>query len=265
MTPRSPRRRGLFLALFAMAALAANQADSQTLTGIVEEFEHTEYAGISSHFSVTDARVDGVSLYDGNVVIFCSDLAARSIDEDGISYPYVFTQENSPLSIGSMDDFHVWSRYSTPQNEAIAQAQAHWLVDNFYESYFVSTPSGETSARQYAFQNVIWEIMGDGGTAAGLDFTTGNINRSKFAPGGSADAPELWAHMNTLVDAINASGVTGDYVSRYQIFAALDSRDGYQDYFALASTPEAMLVPEPSTGALVLLASGLMVSRRRRS
>ena len=59
----------------------------------------------------------------------------------------------------------------------MALSMALWLVDNYYDSYF-QHPGAEASEKQYAFQNVLWEIFGDGGTPEGLDFGTGNINRS---------------------------------------------------------------------------------------
>ncbi|MEP4078127.1 PEP-CTERM sorting domain-containing protein [Haloferula sp.] len=257
--------RGLILGLFALSFLAAETVQSQTLTGEVNAYDHTDYAGTASHFSLGNARVEGEFLFEGDVVIFCSDIAARSIDRDIDTYPYTLTEDNSPITMGLIEDFDVWSRYSNTQDEAVAQAQAHWLVNNFYESYFVNTPAGETHARQYAFQNALWEIMGDGGTDEGLNFTNGNINRSKFSTGGSSEAPELWAHMNILIDAVNAANVESGYKSQFQIFAALDSRDGYQDYFALASTVEPMLVPEPSSSGLILFSLGLMIARRRRN
>ncbi|MEM1084447.1 MAG: PEP-CTERM sorting domain-containing protein [Verrucomicrobiota bacterium] len=256
--------RGLLLDLTLLTLATGQTSHAQNLTGSVTAYEHPAYAGVASHFAISNAQANGAFVFEGDVVIFCSDLPARSLDEDISSYPFALTNANSAISIGSIDDFDIWDRYTTPQDEGLAKAQAHWFIDNYYEDYFINPPASEESARQYAFQNVLWEIMADGGTAAGLDFTTGNTNRSRFSPSGSRSAPELWSHMTTLVNAINASGVDSSYEEQFQIYGALDSRDGYQDYFLLAATTEAMAVPEPSTSMLVLAAGTLLAGRRQR-
>lgn len=236
---------------------------AQTLTGDLTAFDHPEYAGVASHFRISNAEAGGEGIYDGELIMFCSDLAARSLDEDISSYPYQLTSANSSLSLGSLDQFDVWDRYSTSQDEALATAQLHWLVDNFYISHFLAAPSGEESLRQYAFQNVIWEIFGDGATSNGLDLTNGNIRRSKFGPSGSSSSPELWSEMNNLISAVENSGVTAAYEGRYEVFGVLDSRGGYQDYFAISAQPDTFAVPEPATGLMLIGCCALLLRRRR--
>lgn len=230
------------------------------LTGELQAIDHPTFAGIASHFVINDARVGGETIYDSQVFIFCSDVAASSLDEDSLSYPHTLTEANSPLSIGALDDFDIWDRYSTTQDELLAIAQIHWLVDNYYESHFLNPTPGSEDMLQYALQNVIWEIFADGGTSLGLNFRNGNVTRSQFRFTQRA----LWNEMNRILNAVETSGVTADYVSTYNILGVLDEREGYQDYLALAADPVLMEIPEPD---IALLAGGfgvLLILRRRR-
>ncbi len=244
-----------------LAILLGTLASAQDLTGLVEAYEYPQYAGVSSHFSASELQFMGEQVFNGEAFLFCSDLAARSIDEDITSYPYALSPSNSTLTMGSLEVMDVWDRYLTPQDEGVARAEVRWLVDNYFESWFLN-PSSDADARRYAFQNAIWEIFGDGGTSAGLDFETGNIDRSKFGPGGSSSSPLLWGYMNQLIQAVEGSGVDDSYVPVYQFSAALDSRAGYQDYLILAASP-ALMVPEPSAAVFCLLGSVVALRRRR--
>jgi len=167
------------------------------------------------------------------------------------------------LNEGIADQLDVWDRYA-PRDEALATAQAMWLIDSYYVDYFTNPPGAEIDERQSAFQNAIWEIFGDGGTGSALNFSTGNINRSKFGPSGGSSAPELWAHMNILIDGLNSSGVTAAYQPTYEWFTALDARNGYQDYLVLSLDASLMPVPEPASGTLAMLSATLLRARRRR-
>ena len=40
--------------------------------------------------------------FGGEVVIFCSDVDARSPDEDALAYPYTLTNANSDFALGTM-------------------------------------------------------------------------------------------------------------------------------------------------------------------
>lgn len=251
------RLRLLALTALVLPGLALH---GQMITGTIEAIDHPSYAGIASGFTLSDAREDGDLIYDGEVLIFCSDLAASSFDEDISSYPYDLTAANSPFFVGELTTMDIWARHSTAQDEALALAQVHWLVDNYYES---SVLNGDSTS-QYAFQNVVWEIFGDGGTASGLDFTNGNIIRSKFGPDGSRESPELWATMNSLLAAVENSGVSADYQAQHQILAVHDTRSGYQDYVGLAASPTLMQIPEPSSFSLVGAAGLLLILRRNR-
>jgi len=263
-----PLRRGTLSCLAKIAplflALAAG-AQAQTITGSLTTYSHPQYAGIDAHFLITGARIDGQSVYNGSMVIICTDLAAISIDEDNLSYPTTLTGSYPPLTEGVADQLDVWDRYA-PRDEALATAQAMWLIDSYYVDYFTDPPAAEISERQYAVQNAIWEIFGDGGTGSALNFSTGNIIRSKFSPTGGSPAEELWDHMNILIDAVNSSGVTAAYQPTYQWFTALDGRNGYQDYLALSLDASLMPVPEPASGTLALLSGVfLLASRKRRN
>jgi len=254
-------KRGVAAVLATMLTIWAGAAKGQVITGDLTPIEHPAYAGIASHFDIEDFAASGVSMFGGEVVIFCTDLAARSLDEDQLGFPYSLTQANSMLSVGSPDQLDVWGRYSTPQDEAQALGMAMWLIDNFYYDYFVD-PSSDASARQYAFQNTLWEIFGDGGTAAGLDFSTGNIIRSRFGPGGSTENPLLWGYMTNLLDAVANAPVGEGYTPSSEVQIALDSRTGYQDYLMVDASP--VPVPEPGVWMLGLMAAIFGVARRRR-
>jgi hypothetical protein len=276
MNPRGPRRNTLrsrakrvTLALIGTCTLAGSPAPAQTLSGYLTPIEHPEYATIASQFRLDEARLDGHLLFGGTAYLFCGDYAGRSIDQNISSYPY-FTDT---LTLGSLEDMDVWDRYSTPQDEALALSQAHWFIDNFYESQFLN-PVGDANTSQYAFQNVLWEIFGDGGTAAGLDFTTGNIDRSRLARGGRWEAPELWDHMNELLGAVSSSGIDASYVRENEIWAAHDGRPNYQDYLLLAMDLEDMelppdypgpAIPEPAAALLAALGSLASLRRHRRN
>lgn len=264
---RAPSRFGMLLRptlLPATLALALTSAipslTAQTITGTIQAVEHPSYAGIASNFLLTDARAGGKPIYDGEMLIFCSDLAATSFDENMVSYPHALTEANSPFVLGSLEDLDVWNRYSTVQDEGVAIAMLQWFVDHHYETSFLN--GDETS--QYAFQNVVWEIFGDGGTANGLNFNGGNIKRSKFNAYGSNPSPELWRVMNALLDSVGSSGVTSAYVPQNRLLAIHDVRPGYQDYLGLASTPSLMQIPEPSTALLAGFALLAGCGRRNR-
>ena len=256
-----PHSRHLTSLLLSLLSLIAGQLCAQTITGTMEAIEHPSYAGIASNFLVVDARVDDELIYDGELLIFCSDLDATSLDEEVSSYPHDFTAANSPLVLGSLETLDIWSRYSKTQDEALALAMLHWFVDNHFESSFLN--GDDTS--QYAFQNVVWEILGDGGTSNGLNFLSGNIDRSKFSPYGRKDAPELWDEMNAMLDSIVAANITTAYQPQNQILAIHDIRPGYQDYIGLARTPAYMQIPEPQVLPLVGIAGILLLTRRRRA
>lgn len=245
-----------------LAALAA-PLNAQTITGDLDAFQHPSYASFASHFSISDFAAGGVSMFGGEVVIFCSDVDARSPDEDALTYPYTLTNANSDFSLGTLQQLDVWNTHANPQDEALAIAMALWLVDTHYADYFVA-PVADAQERQYAFQNAIWEIFGDGGTSTGLSYSTGNVTRTRFAPGGPNDSPLLWGYMNTLITevtaAVNNSTLDSTYVATNDVRAALDSRPFYQDYLLVAAAP----VPEPATALLILLAT-LPLARRRRT
>ena len=199
--------------------------------------------------------MNGEQFWGGTGNIFCSDLAATSLDEDSSVYPRPVS-----LTFGTIEEMDIWDRYSTSQNEALALAQVRWLVDNHYDSHFLN-PSSNVSEMQYAFQNVVWEIMGDGGTSSGLSFWTGNIVRSKFSDSDNYGTM-LWTIMNDLLDEVRNSGVTESYRATSEIYAAMDSRAGHQDYIFLAN--EVTIVPEPNTVFLGLIGLALILRRRVR-
>lgn len=239
----------------ASAGLFLQSANAQSVTGSLNAYNHPSYAGIAAHFRIDDLEVGGSQFFGGTGNIFCSDLDGTSLDEDSQTYPRPVT-----LTFGALEDMDIWDRYSTPQNESLAMAQVRWLIDNRYDSHFLN-PGSDASEKQYALQNVIWEIMGDGGTAAGLDFSTGNIDRSKFS-NSRRYGTTLWTIMNDLLDDVENSGVDETYVATSEIYAALDSRSGYQDYIFLAN--EVTQVPEPNAALLGLLGLALILRRRSR-
>ncbi len=246
------------LQLAQLSLVLSTGLSAQNITADLYSVPHSTYAGIASQFRLENLQVDGQSVYSGRAYLFCADLPGRSLDEDSKTYPRVI----NTLSVGTMDQMEVWNRFSNAQNQSLAKAQAHWLVDNYYSSYFLN-PQNNSNARQYAFGNMLWEIFGDGGTADGINFSNGNIDRSKFAPGGSSDSPTLWGYMRTLANAVNNSGVDQNYVPTFEIKVALDSRADHQDYLMLAANPNLMTVPEPTVAGLAFIGSLLMVRRRR--
>lgn len=252
-SPSNPNRSGFcVLAAISLTLLSAN---AQDITGSLNAYTHTRFASIASHFRVDDLEVGGSQFFGGTGNIFCSDLDGTSLDEDSQVYPRPVT-----LGFGRLEDMDIWDRYSTPQNESLAVAQVRWLIDNRYDSHFLNPVSG-VNAKQYAFQNVIWEIMGDGGTAAGLDFTTGNINRSWLNDADKYGA-SIWNTMNDLLDDVENSGVDGSYAATSEIYSAMDSRSGYQDYIFLANA--VTTVPEPNAAIFGLVGLALILRRRSR-
>ncbi len=245
-----------YLALIGIKAITTLNA--QNISASISKIDHTSYAGVASQFVLTDLRVDGKTFYNGSGYLFCADYEGKSLDQDGGSYPRI----ESSLTLGKMEDMEVWNRFNNTQDEAAARSMANWFIDNYYESSFLQ-PVNEANARQYAFQNVLWEIFGDGGTAEGLNFIAGNINRSKFSSTGDNSSPRLWGHMNSMLNAVKASGAERGYVSKHEIFVALDPRESHQDYLMLAGNPELMAVPEPSA-LLTGLMGGVLLLRRRR-
>ena len=249
---KTPLKLGL------LSVVLSTGLSAQNITADLYSVPHSNYAGIASQFRLENLQVDGQSVYSGSAYLFCADLPGKSLDQDSKTYPRI----TNTLTVGTMDQMEIWNRYSNPQNQSLAKAQAHWLVDNYYSAYFLN-PQNNTNARQYAFGNVLWEIFGDGGTADGLNFSNGNINRSKFAPGGDDNSPTLWGYMNTLVNAVNNSGINQNYVPTYEIKVALDSRAEHQDYLMLAGNPNLMTVPEPTVAGLAFIGSLLILRRRR--
>jgi hypothetical protein len=240
-------------------ATILSKANAQTVTASMTAINHNSYAGIAAQFHLTNLEAGGQQILGGEGYLFCADLVGQSLDEDSGSYPRV----TSNLVLGTMDQMKIWGRFSNAQNEPLARAMAHWTIDTYYETHFLN-PVNNASSRQYAFQNVLWEIFGDGGTSAGLNFSSGNINRSRFGPLGSDSSPTLWSYMTGMLDAVKASGVDASYVTKYEVLVALDSRSTYQDYLLLSADPNFMLIPEPSSSALIALGLSLSLARRKR-
>lgn len=236
------------------------QAHSQSVTANMTSINHNSYAGIAAQFHLTNLKAGGQEILGGEGYLFCADLVGRSLDEDSQIYP----RTTSSLTLGTMEQMKIWSRFSNTQNEPLARAMAHWVVDTYYESHFINA-TDNTSERQYAFQNVLWEVFGDAGTADGLDFGTGNINRSKFSPSGSASSPILWSYMSDMLSATKASGVDSNYIPKFELLVALDSRATNQDYLLLAANPSLMTIPESSSTALIAIGLSLAFTRRKRS
>jgi len=243
---------------FAVLALA-QALHAQSVTGTIMAIDHNSYAGVASQFRIDSLKVGGETIYNGRGYLFCADIVGKSIDEDPGSYPR--TAPN--LTLGTLDQMEIWNRFGNTQDEALARASAYWFIDNFYESEFIN-PADNASARQYAFQNVVWEIFGDAGTSNGLNFSNGNINRAKFSPSGISSNPALWGYMNTYLQAVQNSGVTSGYTSKYEVLVALDPRSSHQDYLLLAANPSLMVVPEPSSAGIAMLGGLLLLARRRR-
>jgi len=246
------------ISLALLCSAFASSIHAQNISATINAINHPTYAGIASGFALTDLKVDGQTIYNGSGYLFCADFEGITLDEDSSVYPRV----ESDLDVGTLEQMEIWNRFGNAQDEPLARAMAHWYVDNYYESSFLQ-PVNDASARQYAFQNVIWEIFGDGGTLEGLNFSTGNINRSRFAPDGANNSPILWGHMNTMLDAVKNSGVDMNYVYTLDFRVALDARQTHQDYLMLAADPALMLVPEPSTFLLGAMGSVLLLRRRR--
>lgn len=246
-------------ACLVILVLCAARLEAQSITGTLTAYDHSDYAGIASHFRIENAQYLGEAVPAGSVNIFGADFEAYSLDEDPGVYP-----RPVDLTVATVDNLDTWERFSVSQNEAYTKAQLHWLIDNYYDSFFLNTPDN-TDARQYAFQNVIWEIMYDGGTPAGLNFSTGLLDRDKFS-NTAVYGPELWFYMTGLLSAVDNSGVTAAYAGSTTVYSALDSRPGYQDYILLTtdlSEQELTSMPEPRILLLALLGAPLALRRRR--
>jgi len=252
--------RFIIVILSLVIAAASLPANAQTITANMTAVTHNSYAGVASQFHLTDLKAGGNTILGGEGYLFCADLVGRSLDEDSKIYPRI----TSNLALGTMQQMTIWDRFGNAQNEPLARAMAHWAIDTYYESHFINTTS-DTSTRQYAFQNVIWEIFGDGGTSAGLDYNTGNVNRGKFGPMGSNSSPALWSYMNTMLNGVKNSGVDVNYVPKLEVLVALDSRSTHQDYLLIAANPSITTIPEPSSTALITLGISLALVRRKRN
>lgn len=246
----------MFLAILCSAI--SSTLFAQNISATINKIDHSSYAGIASQFALTDLKVDGKTVYNGSGYLFCADYEGISLDEDGGNYPRIETN----LLVGTMAEMEVWDRFTNSQDESLARANAHWFIDNYYESSFLQ-PVNNASARQYAFQNVLWEIFGDAGTTDGLNFSNGNIDRSKFSPGGSNSNSTLWGYMNSMLDAVRNSNIDTNYQNELEVLVALDSRSSHQDYLMLAANPSLMTVPEPSSLLLGILGSALLLRRKR--
>lgn len=250
----------IIIAILSLAFAAISiKSEAQTVTASMTAVTHNSYAGVASQFHLTNLKADGQEILGGEAYLFCADLVGQSLDEDSQTYPRI----TSDLTLGTMEQMEVWSRFSNTQNEPFARATAHWFVDTYYESHFLN-PASDTSARQYAFQNVLWEIFGDAGTSNDLSFYTGNINRMKFSPWGSDYNPTLWSYMTDLLGSVKNSGIDASYLPKYEVLVALDSRSTYQDYLLLAADPSLMTIPETSSSALLALGFSLALVRRRK-
>ncbi len=245
--------------LMFVAASSFPHANSQTITASMTRITHNSYAGIASQFHLTNLKAGGNQILGGEGYLICTDLAGLSLDEDSGTYPRI----TANLTLGTMQDMTVWSRYSNTQNESLASATAHWVIDTYYESHFVN-PVDNASARQYAFQNLLWEVFGDAGTSSGLNYGNGNINRSKFGPGGSDSSPTLWSYMSNMLDATKASGVNSNYIPKLEVLVALDSRSTHQDYLLIAAKPS-LTIPEPSSSMLIAIGLTFAFTRRKRN
>lgn len=255
-----PLPKSLVLIATIIAPIFSPMANAQGISGILNAVNHNDYAGVASQFSLESLTVGGETIYNGSGFLFCTDYEGTSLDQDSSEYPRI---ENS-LTIGTMDDLEVWNRYDNIESRAIAIASARWFVDNYYETSFLS-PENNASARQYAFQNVLWEIYADAGSGTGdLDFLSGNFERQKFSPDGRRDSPLLWGYMNDMLDDLRDANVTSDYIPQYEVLVALDERETHQDYLLLAANPELAAVPEPSSSMLILLGSMVILTFRRR-
>jgi hypothetical protein len=252
--------RFIFTMLSLALAVISLPAHSQTITANMTAITHNSYAGVAAQFHLTDLKAGGQQILGGDGYLFCADLVGRSLDEDSQTYPRI----TSNLSLGTMEQMTIWNRFGNTQDEPLARAMAHWAIDTYYESHFINT-ANNTSARQYAFQNVIWEIFGDGATSSGLNFNTGNVNRSKFGPTGSNSSPTLWTYMNNMLDGVKNSGVDANYVPKLEVLVALDSRSTYQDYLLIAANPSLATIPEPSSTTLIALGISLALARRKRN
>lgn len=258
-TDLSTRRLNIAILSLIIAALS-HPTHAQTITASMTAITHNSYAGVAAQFHLTNLKAGGNEILGGEGYLFCADLVGRSLDEDSQTYPRL----TSNLTLGTMEQMSIWDRFNNTQDEPLARAMAHWAIDTYYESHFLN-PVNNTSARQYAFQNVIWEIFGDGGTSAGLNFSTGNINRSKFGPYGSDSSPTLWSYMTSMLDGVKNSGVTTSYVPKYEVLVALDSRSTYQDYLLLAANTAPTTIPETSSTALIAVGLSMLVIRRKRN
>lgn len=253
-----PSKLAAVLVCLWLGLAAGSPLSAQSLTGWLSEYSHPSYASVSSQFRMDQAKLNGQTYMGGSVNLFCSDLPGTSIDEDISTYPHFV----STFSLGSLSELSIWSRFSNTQNKSLALSMMHWLVDNYYLSHFLQ-PADNVDARRYAFQNAIWEVLGDGGTSSGLNYSTGNINRSKFAPGGSSYSATLWTYMSQMLTAVSSAGVTTSYQPLFRVSAVLDPRSSYQDYLVVPNQMEFLPVPEPSV-AMLLAAAGALAWRRRR-
>jgi len=234
----------LLLIAGVLASTAA--AHAQIFTANITGLTYT-YTGYQSGFEFVDAELDGNPFTIETGIIICIDFTkdsywANSGYTDGQSISEELTTIENTKSWGAFGNF---------QNESLAIAQLGWLIDNYYEDRVIGDVDMVSTT---AFANVVWEIMHDGGTAEGLDVTNGNFTRSFSG--------SLGTEMLEMVNAVKNSGVAESYVWGRPKWVVKDDIATNQDYLLLSNV---VVVPEPSSLALISFAALFMIGKRRRA
>lgn len=241
-------KRILHSAIFLLFATQASQAATiqANLTGI--DFS---YSVQQSSYTVTNITTDLPGFDTSRIYLaICFDFTRRSFWEVNGSTAV----NNLPIAEQITTDLTVANVFndSPAQNEAQVVAFVGYLVDNFFISKFVN---GNSTTRA-AFAQVVWELTLDAAiTGRNLNFSTDDFDRD-----GNANfnvGTTLRTEMDSMLTAVNTSGVTASYTWLTPHFLINDDDVLNQDYLLIP-------VPETSSSLLALLTVAFGLTRRRR-
>lgn len=231
------------LLLFTTASNAATI--SATIDGV--NYGYTNY---QSAFTISNITTDQVGFDISHGYVFCIDFTKESYYVDNGSQPVTnFAIEED---LDTIENSTTWEVYDN-QNKDLAIAQLGWTIDNFFTT---KVEQGSISSRS-AFAQLIWEITSDGGTSNNLNYDTGNFTRNLEG--------DTKTEMDTMLQGLNSSGVTSDYVWQTTSWIVKEDNLDNQDYIILSSSFNSPTpVPEPTSLAFGAIAFIIASFRRKR-
>lgn len=237
-------RKTILSVAAALAMLAPGASMAALLTGTVGWAPHSAWVVVSS-----DLRDGNGELYsDLEVLLICLDHATNLP-------PYGPASFLSGVGTGAIRG----------PGGAASVAAVHWLIDQYYLTYF----KNGSPQQQRAFQYAMWEIGNDyNGTAASINFNTG-ASRPATADATFPGDPIYIGAYEALYQAMAAAlpGLSVNYRSQtYTLDLFNNVNPAYQSMVALVErappvvvAPAPVAIPTLGQWALVLL-SGLVAA-----